>query len=38
MARKIIETIWLEKERIGIMVGSKMRPTLEEQVIAILTR
>jgi coenzyme F420-reducing hydrogenase delta subunit len=33
MARKIIQTIGLEKERIGIIIGSKNVPkTLEEQV------
>lgn len=37
MARKIIATIGLEKERIGIMIGSKNAPkTLEEQVMAIV--
>jgi coenzyme F420-reducing hydrogenase delta subunit len=37
MARKIIETIGLEKERIGIIIGSKNAPrTLEDQVKAIL--
>lgn len=37
MARTIIETIGLEKERIGIITGSRTEPkTLEEQVKAIL--
>ncbi|NLD37159.1 MAG: hydrogenase iron-sulfur subunit [Desulfatiglans sp.] len=37
MARKILENIGLEKERIGIMIGNRNEPkTLEEQVKAII--